>query len=163
ATIACFGPSMSSLAQQKQASLFTVANVRAEAEATNSVDAKKLAILAAESRAFRQLVGRLADFRAQARVPELPAEQIERLLSNVDFRGEGVRGMSYVASFGVTFSERAVGAVLAQYGVVPIVDRGPEILIVPVYIESGAAKTTDRNPWRSALLSIDVGHAVVPA
>src|SRR5271166_3769546 len=117
-------------AQQKAPSLFTVANVSAAAEAANAVEAKKLATQSAETQAFRSLISRLADYRSAARIPDLPAEQIERLVSDIDVRGEGVSGTSYVATFGVTFSERAVVGLLRQHGVTPIVDRGPEILIV---------------------------------
>src|SRR5262249_30890107 len=116
-----------------------------------------------EMRAFRLLVSRLTDFRAQTRIPDVPVEEVERLISDFDIRGEGVSGTRYVANFGVNFSERAAGAVLAHYNVIPILDRGPEILIVPVYIEDGVAKTADRNPWRSALLTLDLTHSLVPA
>ena len=150
-------------AQQKAPSLFTVANVSAAAEAANAVEAKKLATQSAETQAFRSLISRLADYRSATRIPDLPAEQIERLVSDIDVRGEGVSGTSYVATFGVTFSERAVVGLLRQYGVTPIVDRGPEILIVPVFVEDGAAMATDRNPWRSALASLDLAHTQVPA
>src|ERR1700736_6361555 len=97
-----------SLAQQKPPSIYTVSNVKAEAEAVNSVEAKKLATATAETRAFRQLVSRIVDYRAQARIPEIPAAEVERLVSDIDVRGEGVSGTSYVAMFGVSFSERAV-------------------------------------------------------
>jgi hypothetical protein len=148
--------------QQKQPSLFTVANVKAAAEAANAVEAKKLATQAAETRAFRVLVSRLADFQSGARIPDLPAEQVERLVSDIDVRGEGVSGTSYVATFGVTFSERSIAGLLRQYGVHPIVDRGPEILVIPVFVEEGTAKSSDRNPWRSALADLDLAHAQVP-
>ena len=148
---------------QKAPSLFTVANVNAAAEAVNAVEAKKLATQSAETRAFRLLISRLADYRSVSRIPDLPAEQIERLVSDIDVRGEGVSGTSYVATFGVTFSERAIVGLLRQHGVTPIVDRGPEILIVPVFVEDGAAMTTDRNPWRNALASLDLAHTQVPA
>ena len=58
-------------AQQKQPSLFTVANVKAAAEAANAVEAKKLATQSAETRAFRLLVSRLADFKSGSRIPDL--------------------------------------------------------------------------------------------
>ncbi len=150
------------LAQRSQ-SVFTVANVRAEAEAADSVEAKRLATQAAETRAFRLLISRMTDFRAQPRIPELPAEEVERLVSDIQIRGEGVTGTTYAATFGVTFSERAAQALFARYGVIPILDRGPEILIVPVYIEEGTARAGDRNPWRNALLGLDLTHALVPA
>jgi Uncharacterized protein conserved in bacteria (DUF2066) len=150
-------------AQQKAPSLFTVANVNAAAEAANAVEAKKLATQSAETQAFRLLISRLADYRSVTRIPDLTAEQIERLVSDIDVRGEGVSGTSYVATFGVTFSERAIVGLLRQHGVTPIVDRGPEILIVPVFVEDGTAKTTDRNPWRNALAGLDLAHTHVPA
>jgi hypothetical protein len=149
--------------QPKAQTIFTVGNIKSEAEAADSVEAKKLATASAEMRAFRILISRVADFRAQARVPELPQEEVERLVSDIEVRGEGVSGTSYVATFAVTFSERAVGALFARSGIVPILDRGPELLIVPVYIEEGAAASSDRNAWRTALTSLDLTHALVPA
>ena len=137
--------------------------MKAAAEAANAVEAKKLATQSAETHAFRLLISRLTDFKSATRIPDLPAEQVERLVSDIDVRGEGVSGTSYVATFGVTFSERAIAGLLRQYGVTPMVDRGPEILIVPVFVEDGAAKTTDRNPWRNALAGLDLVHAAVPA
>ncbi len=148
---------------QKGQSLFTIANITAEAEAGDSVEAKRLATRTAETRAFRLLVARLTDFRAAPRIPDLPAEEVERLVSDIQIRGEGVTGTSYVATFGVTFSERAINALLARHGVIPILDRGPEILIVPVFVQDGTAQAGDRNPWRSALLELDLTHALVPA
>ena len=150
-------------AQQRAPSVFTVSNVKATAEAVNSVEAKKLATVEAETRAFRQLIAKIVDFRAAGRVPELPPAEIERLISDIDVRGEGVSGTSYVAAFSVNFSERGVVSLLGQYGIVPLTDRGPEMLIVPVYIEDGSARTTDRNPWRIALAQLDLTHALVPA
>lgn len=148
---------------QKSQSPFTVANLTVEAEAADSVQAKKLATQNAETRAFRALVSRLTDFRAAPRIPDIPPEEVARLVSDIQIRGEGVTGTSYVATFGVTFSERAINALFSRNGVIPILDRGPEILIVPVYIEDGTARTGDRNPWRNALLELDLGHALVPA
>ena len=150
-------------AQQRPASIYTVANVRAEAEAENAVEAKRLATETAETRAFELLVSRLADFRVEARIPDLPAAELERVISNIDVRAEGVSGTSYVATFGVTFSERGLAQLLGQHGVIPVTDRGPEILIVPVYVEGGNARTADRNPWRAALADLDLTHALVPA
>ncbi len=150
-------------AQQRAPSLFTVANVTAAAEAVNAVEAKKIATQSAESRALRLLVSRLADFKSELRIPPLGSEQIERLVSDIEVRAEGVTGTSYVATFGVNFSERAITGLLRQYGVHPMVERGPEILIVPVFVEDGAVKTSDRNSWRNALAGLDLAHATVPA
>src|SRR5215470_3698279 len=93
--------SASAFAQQKLSSVFTVANVRVEAEAADAVEAKRLATQMAEMRAFRLLVSRLTDFRAQTRIPDVPIEEVERLISDFDIRGEGVSGTRYVANIGV--------------------------------------------------------------
>jgi hypothetical protein len=159
ALLLCTAPALA----QKGQSPFTVANMTVQAEAGDSVEAKKLATQNAEMRAFRVLVSRLTDFRAAPRIPDISPEEVGRLVSDLQIRGEGVTGTSYVATFGVTFSERAVNALFSRNGVIPILDRGPEILIVPVHIEDGTARTGDRNPWRSALLELDLTHALVPA
>jgi hypothetical protein len=163
AVLLLFGLVVPALAQQRQPSLFTVANVRVQADAANAVEAKNAATQKAQMLAWRTLVGRLVDFRVQSRIPDPAPEQLERIISGIDVRNEGFSGTSYVATFGITFSERAAQAHFSQFGVFPILDRGPEILIVPVYIEGGAARTTDRNPWRSALTQLDLTHALVPA
>ena len=146
----------------RSASPFTVANIAAEAEAGDSVEAKKVATQNAEMRAFRLLLSRILDFRAKPRIPELPPADVERLISGIETRGEGVTSTSYSATFGVSFSERSITALLSHNGAVPILDRGPEILIVPVYIQDGTAAASDRNPWRGALLGLDLSHALVP-
>jgi hypothetical protein len=148
---------------QKAPSPFTVANVTVEAQAADSVEAKRAATQTAETRAFRTLVSRLIDFRAASRIPDMQPAEIERLVSDIQVRGEGVTGTGYVATFGVTFSERAITALFSRHGVIPILDRGPEILIVPVLVEDGTARVGDRNPWRGALLELDLTHALVPA
>ena len=148
---------------QKGQSLFTVANLTAGAEANDLVEAKRLATQDASMRAFRILVSRLTGFKERPRIPELPAEEVDHLISGIGTNREGVTGTSYVATFSVSFQERAVNALFARHGVVPILDRGPEILIVPVFIEDGTARTGDRNPWRNALLELDLTHALVPA
>src|ERR1700741_3153244 len=75
---------------QRPASVFAVSNVRVQAEAANAVEAKKIATLNAETQAFRLLAGRLADFRAQNRIPELSPQDVERLVSDISVRDEGV-------------------------------------------------------------------------
>ena len=150
-------------AQQRPASIFTVANVKAEAEAANAVEAKKLAIQSAETRAFRLLVSRLTGFRTEPRIPGFSAEQIER--PRLRHRCARRRGFGNLLRRNVRrniFRARRFGASRPRRRG-PIVDRGPEILIVPVYVEDGAARTTDRNPWRSALMGLDLTHALLPA
>ena len=150
-------------AEPKMASIFTVSNVQAQADADNSVEAKKRATLKAETQALAILLSRITDYRSQSRLPAVAEKDVEQFVSDIDVRNEGVSGTTYVANFGVTFLERSVRGFLQQYGVTPIEDRGPEILIVPVYIESGAARTTDRNPWRNGLAQLDLAHALVPS
>ncbi len=112
AVLLLLGLAAPAIAQQRQQSPFTVANVRAEASAADAVEAKKVATQKAETLAWRMLVGRIIDFRAQSRIPELTPEQLERLVTDIDVRNEGFSGTTYVATFGVTFSERALGGLL---------------------------------------------------
>ncbi len=150
-------------AQTRSLSPFTVANIRSGAEASNSVEAKKLATEEAEQKAFRALLLRLLDFRSQKKIPDLGVADVERLATDIDVRKEGVSGTSYVATFTVNFSERGVTALFAQYGVFPITDRAPELLIVPVYVVEGSANINEANPWSAALRSLDLSQALAPA
>jgi hypothetical protein len=142
--------------------LFTVANVAVEASASDAVQAKKIAIETAQRRAFHSLLLRLTDFRLHDRLPPVQHEQIERLVTNIDVRNEGVSNTSYQASFDVGFSSPGVKQLLNEFALPYSLDRAPGMLIVPVYIEAGAAIASDRNPWRSALKRRDLQNGPVP-
>jgi hypothetical protein len=108
------------------------------------------------------LLMRLTDFRSQARLPSVTQEDAERLASDMEVRNEGVSTTGYAANFTISFSERGVRALLTQAGLPIIEERGPEVLILPIYIEAGAVRTGDRNPWRRAFADLDLTHAHVP-
>ncbi len=152
----------SARAQGGPGNLYTVANVSVQARADNAVEAKRVAIERAQEKAFRSLVQRLTDFRLHARIPSVQPTEVERLVSNIDVRDEGFSGTTYRATFDVGFSDRAVKALLNQFALPYSEERSPGVLIVPVYIEGGAAQTSDRNPWRAALARLDLNNGMVP-
>jgi hypothetical protein len=162
ACAALLAASFSASAAPSQGDLFTVANVSVEAMAKDAVEAKHVAIAAAHRRAFSALLRRLTDFRLHDRLPAVQPEQIERLVSNLDVRNEGVSNTSYQATFDVGFSQRGVESLLNEFALPFSLDRAPGVLIVPVYIVEGAAVAGNRNPWREALSRLDLKNAPVP-
>lgn len=149
-------------AQAGRGDLYTVANVSVRADADDAVEAKKIAISTAQAKAFHELLQRLVDFRLHARIPPIQPDDVERLVSNLDVRDEGFSGTRYQATFDVGFSERPVKALLNQFALPFSEERASGLLIVPVYVEDGAAQPGDRNVWRAALAGLDLKNAPVP-
>lgn len=149
-------------AQRGLGNPYIVANISVRAEAKNAVEAKKIALEAAQSKAFRALVQRLIDFRLHARIPTIEPDQVERLVSNIDVRNEGFSGTTYRATFDVGFSDRAVKALFNRFAVPYSEERAQGVLILPVYITGGAAVASDRNPWRMSLAGLDLKNGLVP-
>lgn len=149
-------------AQGPSGNPYTVANVTVEARAANAVEAKQIAISAAQTKAFRVLLHRLTDFRLHARLPPVQPSQVERVVTNLDVRNEGFSGTVYRATFDVGFADRGVKSFLNEFALPYTEERSPSVLIVPVYIVSGSAQTSDRNEWRNAFAQMDLRNALVP-
>lgn len=150
-------------AQGTAPSLYTVANITVRAEAADAVQAKQQALQDAQTKGLRALLKRLTGFRLHDRLPQVEAAEVERYVTGLEVRNERFSGTAYIATFDVGFSTQGVKNLLNQFSLPYSEERGPEVLILPIYIESGAAKTADRNPWRQALSQVDLPHSLVPA
>lgn len=148
-------------AQGTPGSVFTVAKVAVTAEAADAVEAKQLAIVKGQQDALQALFRRLTGFAARNRLPQLDADQVDRMIAGMQVRNERNSGTIYLAQLDFNFRADAVKDILNRFGVAFVTDRAPEVLVVPVFVQDGAL-VADGNPWREALMRIDGVNALAP-
>jgi len=149
-------------AQGGPGSLFTVSKVSVQAEAQDAVEAKQLAIADGQKKALNTLMKRLTGFSAQNRLPQLDEASIERMVDGLQVRQERSSGTVYLAQFDYNFRAGAVKDLLNRFGISYVVERAPEILVLPVYLAGGAIQSGEKNPWLQAWSQLDLSNALAP-
>lgn len=158
--LGCMGGASVSEVQAK--GVYTVAKVKADATASNAVDAKKEALLLAEQKAIQTVFKRLAPFTAYERLPRVKSSLVQDMLANFSVRREANSATQYLATLDYEFSPRVVREFLGAHQI-PFTDsQAPQITVIPVYIEGGAVVAHGRDPWRKAWVEMDLEHALTP-
>jgi hypothetical protein len=146
---------------QDRDSAYVVSGVPAEAEASNSAEARSLAFANAYRLGFERLVRRLtlaADF-ARVGVPQAPPAQLEALVASVDVESERRSGSRYLGRVTLRFDQANARALLRNAGYAPIETRSAPILV--------AAQAPDAAPetaelWRTVWAESGYASELVP-
>jgi hypothetical protein len=149
-------------AQTPPSAIFTVAKVAVKAEASDAVKAKQLAIVSGQKQALETLMLRLTGFSAHGSLPQIEDAAVQRLITGMQVRDERNSATVYLATLDFTFAPDAVKTLLDQFGVAYVVDRAPEVQVLPIYLEGGVVKPGDRNPWVAALAKRDLRNGLTP-
>jgi hypothetical protein len=159
---ACAFLSGAAMAQTAPASIFTIAKVAVRAEASDAVKAKQLAIASGQKQALEKLLLRLTGFSAHSRLPQVEDAAVQRLITGMQVRDERNSATVYLATIDFTFAPEPVKTMLNQFGVAYVVDRAPEVQVLPIYVEGGVVKPGDKNPWVAALVKRDLRNGLTP-
>ncbi len=149
-------------AQGGQGSLFTVSKVTVQAEAQDAVEAKQIAIAEGQKKALYSLMKRLTGFSSHNRLPQLDDASIERMVDGLQVRQERSSGTVYLAQLDYNFRANAVKDLLNRFGISYIVERAPEVLVLPVYIAGGVIQPSEKNPWLQAWSRLDLSNSLSP-
>jgi len=146
--------SQAALAQQ---SVYTVAKVGVNMQASDAVAAKQKAIGAGSKRAFRMLLSRLVAFKAHDRLPELSASAIDGMLDGFVVREERFSSTRYIAALDFTFEAAKIRDLLNSVGLPHTDQQSPPAKLVPVAQSEGVGET-----WRAAWRALDLTHGLAP-
>ncbi|WP_291844755.1 DUF2066 domain-containing protein [Maricaulis sp.] len=158
---------------------YTIEGVAIDATADNALQAQTAAMRQGQLAAARRLVERLtlAEDRAGTAL-ELEAHMneagelvsglaideaiIAEMIAGLEISNEQRSATRYLAELDVTFDPRAVGRVMAAYGVPYVQSQSRPMLVLPV-METGAGFALwEANPWRAAWEEQDFGHSLTP-
>jgi Uncharacterized protein conserved in bacteria (DUF2066) len=149
-----------SAADAKSSAIYTVAKVAVEAEANDAVQAKQIALNEGQQTAFRALLKRLTHSSVHPRLPLLDDTMVERMVDGLSVRRESNSTTRYIATLDFTFEPNSVRDILNRFGLPYAEDQSPPLVLLPVMIEAGAAKTGTENVWYEALENVDYEHAL---
>jgi hypothetical protein len=149
-----------SAADAKGFAIYTVAKVGVEAEANDAVQAKQIALNDGQQTAFRILLKRLTHASAHSRLPILDDTMVERMIDGFSVRRESNSTTRYIATLDFTFEPNSVRDILNRFGLPYAEDQSAPLVLLPVMIEAGAAKTGQENVWYGALENVDYEHAL---
>lgn len=149
-----------SAANARSSTIYTVAKVAVEAEANDAVQAKQIALNEGQQAAFRILLKRLTHASVHPRLPLLEDAMVERMVDGFSVRRESNSTTRYIATLDFTFEPNSVRDILNRFGLPYAEDQSAPLVLLPVMIEAGAAKTGTENVWYGALEGVDYEHAL---
>ena len=149
-------------AEAKTPAIYTVAKVDVSAEADNAVAAKEKALAEAQQIALRRLFKRLTAFSAQAKLPVLSNDLVERMVDGFAVRRESNSATRYIATLDFTFEPNAVRDILNRFALPYTDQQSNEALLIPIMIEGGSERPGSENPWFEAFTNVDTEHALTP-
>ena len=127
-------------AEAKTPAIYTVAKVDVSAEADNAVAAKEKALAEAQQIALRRLFKRLTAFSAQAKLPVLSNDLVERMVDGFAVRRESNSATRYIATLDFTFEPNAVRDILNRFALPYTDQQSNEALLIPIMIEGGSER-----------------------
>jgi hypothetical protein len=142
--------------------LYTVSGVAVDVSDTDASRAKLKAISQAQVTAFAILLERLGGSEAAARLADLDAAAIGRMMDSLSIEEERTGPGRYIGRLTIRFLPDQVRKVLAQAGIGFTEDRAPAVVVVPVWNGRDGPKTWTDNPWRAGWLALNAQDSLVP-
>lgn len=141
-------------AAQPRADPFTVRDVPIDETAASTGAARDAALVAGQRLALNRLFDRLVVAADRPRLPQLPQNEMLRLVEGIQVADEKSSATRYIARLTATFHKDRVRALLRASDVRFAETRAKPALILPV-LEQGGERLLfdDANPWREAWLN----------
>jgi hypothetical protein len=143
---------------------FTVTGVEVDVTAADAAQARLKAIEEAQVKAFAELAKRLAGESGGAIMATLPPADVGRMLASLSVESERSAPGRYIGKLTISFLPAKVREAFLAKGInLPAPAAADGILLIPVWADGGAeAVIWDDNPWRRALVELDLAGGSVP-
>jgi hypothetical protein len=143
---------------------FTVTGVEVDVTAADAAQARLRAIEEAQVKAFAELAKRLAGESGGAIMATLPSVDVGRMLASLSVESERSAPGRYIGKLTISFLPAKVREAFLAKGInLPAPAAADGILLIPVWADGGAeAVIWDDNPWRRALVELDLAGGSVP-
>jgi len=143
--------------------LYEVRGIEVKVSDDSAAKAKIKAILEAQQKAFATLLGRLLGEAAKDSPPEIPGEEIARVMAGLSIEKEFASAKQYSATLTVRFRPEAVQQLLDTYNLSFSAKQAPTMLLLAVYkIGDRAVLWESPNPWRDAWSALGPENSLTP-
>jgi hypothetical protein len=128
-----------------------VSGVPVDVTADTAAAAREAAIREAQVTALNQLMRRMTLKENWSRLPHLDGYTVSSLVNSLEVTEERYSTTRYIAKVNVAFSPNGVLSVLRRQGIPFAQAPDSPLLVIPVYIRSGATELwKESNPWWEA-------------
>ncbi len=135
--------------------LFSARGISVDRTANTASEARELAIVEAQRRAFYALLRKLTPQTYHPELPQLDDEAIAPMVVGVQVKNEKTSPTRYLADFTVDFKKEMVLPILAARDIPYSESVSKPILVLPVFENKGVKNLWDEpNPWRDAWIEI---------
>jgi hypothetical protein len=160
--VAASSPAFAGAEQDLQA-LFTVTGVRVDVTESSASTARTMAMDEAYSQSFHTVMQRIALPDQYDRVPNLPPDQLETLVSEVVVVTEKSSPQRYLATLNISFNPDLVNNFLNDIQVEHISRPAPRLLLLPLVNRPPQLWLWERtNPWLKAWRDVNPDTFVTP-
>ena len=150
-------------ANAAQADLYSINSVKVDETAQDAVQAKSKAIGDGQMRAFRTLMNRLTRADDRARLPEMKASDVSRLMDSMSVENERSSGTRYLATLTIRFRPDTISDLLLQFNIPFADEQAPGVLLLTIWKDQGKSTLWDPpNPWRDAWAALNVENSITP-
>jgi hypothetical protein len=151
-------------AQQDPANdVYTVRNVTVDITAESAAAARDQALVAAQRKAFEQLLGSLGTESDVAALPALGDNAISDMVLDFEIESEKVSTVRYIGDLTFRFRAEPVRKYLERGGATYAVPSGRPALVIPVLAVDGKTLLwDDANAWLAAWSQTPVNGPLVP-
>jgi hypothetical protein len=147
--------------------IFTIKNIKAQAEAENAKDAKDAALKEGEANAFAQLLKRITPDFTEHLWPKLEAEQISDLVQAMNIQEEKITSKRYFATVDISFNQALTEQLLQKSGLSYTVAKSPYTLLLPITIIDNkpiiwGEENIFRKAWVKPLAQTSYANFLIP-
>ncbi len=130
--------------------LYLVDNIKVDITSSSSQEARNIAIVDAERKAFAEILKRLLPETEQAKFSNLSDPEIEFMVQDFEISSEKITKIRYIGMFAFRFNPSAVEKVLSGSGhkIQPQMNTATDILVIPLYQNAQHILLwNEANPW----------------
>ncbi len=137
------------------ASLYSARGIAVDKTANTASEAREIAIVEAQRRAFYALLRKLTPQTYHAELPQLDDNVIASMVVGVQVKNEKTSPTRYLADFTVDFKEDMILPILQAREIPYSESLSKPILVLPVFENNGVKNLWDEpNPWRDAWIEV---------
>jgi hypothetical protein len=145
-----------------ETSVFSEQGVKVDDTAATSADAKNVALMDVQVKAFHELVQRLGSDKMTADIAKWKPADIAPYLKSLSIEEESTAPGRYIGTFTVRFLPEKMNKLFEAYGIHVPTTQAPPIIVIPVYKSPAGVQLWEDNLWRKAWLDLHAEQSLVP-
>ena len=130
--------------------VFLIENVSVDETSTTALKAREKALETGQKSAWKKLLERVIFPEMVNKVANIPYSELRSLIRGYEVTREKTSTVRYLAELNVTFNANEVRQYFLNNNIEYAETPSAPVLVIPIFIQQGAASLWETNPWRDA-------------